>query len=193
MIAECAMSYPIVPLCQTLQVSVSGYYAWKRLQPSQRQQADRGLGEEMARLHHRSRQTYGSPRLHAELPAQGIQCGRKRVIRLMHHQHLSARRPRHRCRTTDSQHLYPIAPNELARDFTARQPNEKWVADMTGVWTQEGWLYVALVLDVYRRLMVGWAMAAQRDEGLVRQALQMALAHRQPEAGLLQHSDRGSH
>ena len=182
MIAECARTYPIVHLCRALQVSSSGYSAWKRRQPSQRQQHDERLGATIEKIHQESRRTYGSPRLHAELHAQGIHCGRKRVMRLM----------RHRCRTTDSQHPHPVAPNVLARDFTARRPNEKWVADITGVWTQEGWLYVALILDVFSRLIVGWAMAATRDEGLVHSALRMALAQRQPDTGLVHHSDRGS-
>jgi putative transposase len=191
-IAECATTYPVVHLCRALHVSPSGYYAWKRRQPSQRQQHDERLGEAIERIYQGSRQTYGSPRLHAELHMQGIACGRKRVIRLMRQRHLSARRTHHRCRTTDSQHTHPVAPNVLARDFTASHPNEKWVADITGVWTQEGWLYVALILDVYSRLIVGWAMAATRDEGLVHTALRMALLQRQPGTGLLHHSDRGS-
>jgi len=140
-------------------------------------------------MYQRSRQTYGSLRVQAELHAQGIGGGRKRVMR---QRHLSAQRTRHRCRTTDSQHTHPVAPNVLARDFPAGRPNEKWVADITGVWTQDGRLYVALILDVYRRLMVGWAMAVIRDEGLVDAALRMALLQRQPDTDLLHHSDRGA-
>lgn len=173
-------------------MSPSGYYAWKRRQPSQRQQHDVQLGAAIEQIYQESRRTYGSPRLQAELHAQGIGCGRKRVMRLMRQRHLCAQRTRHRCRTTDSQHTHPVAPNVLARDFTAHRPNEKWVADSTGVWTHEGWLYVALVLDVYSRLIVGWAMAATRDEGLVHAALRMALLQRQPDMGLVHHSDRGS-
>lgn len=191
-IAQLTGTYPVVHLCRALAVSPSGYYDWKRRQPSQRQQHDEQLGEAIEQIYRRSRRTYGSPRVQAELHAQGIGGGRKRVMRLMRQRHLSAQRTRHRCRTTDSQHTHPVAPNVLARDFTAGRPNEKWVADITGVWTQEGWLYVALVLDVYSRLIVGWAMAATRDEGLVQRALRMALRQRQPEAGLLHHSDRGS-
>jgi len=191
-IAQLATTYPVVRLCRALAVSPSGYYAWKRRRPSQRQQHDEQIGEALEQIYQGSRQTYGSPRLHAELQVRGIGCGRKRVIRLMRQRHLSAQRTRHRCRTTDSQHTHPVAPNVLARDFTARHPNEKWVADITGVWTHEGWLYVALILDVYSRLIVGWAMAATRDETLVQNALHMALLQRQPDAGLLHHSDRGS-
>ena len=192
MIAQWATTYPVAHLCQALQVSESGYYAWKRRQPSQRQQHDAVVGEQIARVYQQSRQTYGSPRIQAEFQAAGMRCGRNRVIRLMRQQQLSARRPRHRCRTTDSQHANPVAPNTLARNFTASRPNEKWVADITGVWTQEGWLYVALVLDVYSRLVVGWAMAAHRDDTLVLTALHMAVARRRPTLGLLHHSDRGS-
>jgi putative transposase len=190
--AQLAPSYPVVRLCRALSVSPSGYYAWKRRQPSRRQQQDERLGAAIEQMHQASQRTYGSPRLQAELHAQGIRCGRKRVIRLMRQRHLCAQRPRHRSRTTDSQHLHPVAPNVLARNFTARRPNEKWVADITGVWTHEGWLYVALILDVYSRLIVGWAMAATRDEGLVHAALHMALLRRRPGPGLIHHSDRGS-
>lgn len=192
MIAELATTYPIVHLCRALHVSESGYYAWKRRQPSHRQQQDALLGEQIQRAYQMSRQTYGSPRIHAEVQAAGQRCGRKRVMRLMRAYGLTAQQPRHRCRTTDSAHTNPVASNQLARNFTASRPNEKWVADITGVWTQAGWLYVALVLDVYSRLIVGWAMAATRDEGLVLTAMQMALTHRQPDGPLLHHSDRGS-
>jgi len=191
-IAELAPTYPIVALCRALQVSESGYYAWKRRSPSQRQQQDITLGEQIDHVYQVSRQTYGSPRIHAEVQAAGHQCGRKRVMRLMRARGLTAQRQRHRCRTTDSFHANPVAPNSLARDFTARRPNEKWVADITGVWTQTGWLYVALVLDVYSRLIVGWAMDATRDDELVLKAMRMALAYRRPDAALLHHSDRGS-
>jgi len=191
-IADLAEIYPVKHLCQALQVSPSGYYAWKKRTQSARQQADMQLAEQIEQIYHASRQTYGSPRIHAELQATGTRCGRKRVIRLMRQRGLSAQRQRHRCRTTDSSHAHPVAPNRLAREFWATRPNEQWVADSTGVWTAEGWLSVALVLDVYSRLVIGWAMAAHRDDTLVLMALRMALARRQPEAALLHHSDRGS-
>jgi transposase InsO family protein len=150
------------------------------------------LGERIVRLYQANRQVYGSPRIHAALRAEGQQCGRKRVARLMREQGLSAKRRTHRVRTTDSQHEHPVAPNLLNRDFTASAPNTKWVADITGVWTWEGWLYLAVVLDIFSRMVVGWAMDQHREEALVEQAALMALARRHPEPGLLHHSDRGS-
>jgi putative transposase len=192
LIAQLRSAYPLTQLCHALQVSASGYYAWQRRATSQRQQQDIALGAQIEQIAQTSRQTYGSPRIHAELQATGIVCGRKRVIRLMRQRGIAAQRHRRRCRTTDSRHLNPVAPNTLGRNFTASRPNEKWVADITGVWTQQGWLYVALVLDVYSRLVIGWAMSAHRDETLVLTALRMALAQRRPDAPLLHHSDRGS-
>jgi putative transposase len=126
------------------------------------------------------------------LHAEGKRCGRKRVARLMRARGLSATLPRHRTRTTDSRHEHPVAPNLLERDFTADAPNTKWVADITAIWTMEGWLYLAVVLDIFSRMVVGWAMDAHREAVLVESALQMALARRHPEPGLLHHSDRGS-
>ena len=149
------------------------------------------LGEQIARLYQSNRQVYGSPRIHAALRAEGQQCGRKRVARLMREQGLSAKRRTHRTRTTDSQHDQLVAPNLLNRDFTASAPNRKWVADITGVWTWEGWLYLAVVLDIFSRMVVGWAMDSHRDEALVERAALMALARRHHEPGLLHHSDRG--
>jgi transposase InsO family protein len=175
-----------------LDVSVSGYYAWKQRPASARQIADEQLSVGIRRAHEAAHQIYGSRRIHAELAEQGGSCGRKRVVRLMRKLGLKARRQRHRTVTTDSQHSDPVAPNLLHRDFSAPAPNTKWVTDITGVWTAEGWLYVAVVLDLYSRLVVGWAMAAHRDTDLVEQALHMALGRRHPAAGLLHHSDRGS-
>lgn len=126
-IAEYASRHPVVHLCRALQVSMSGYYTWKHRQPSQRQQHDAQLGEEIERIYQRSHRTYGSLRLHA----QGIRCRRKRVIRLMRQRYISAQRTRHRCRTIDIQHARLVAPNVLARDFTASRPHEKWVAEIT--------------------------------------------------------------
>ena len=139
-----------------------------------------------------NRRVYGSPRVHAELRAQGIHCARKRVARLMREQGLFAQRPRHRTVTTRSEPGAQVAPNLLQRDFSADQPDKKWVADTTYIWTAEGWLYLAVVLDLFSRMVVGWSMAAIQDATLVVQALQMAVTRRRPEAGLLHHSDRGS-
>lgn len=139
-----------------------------------------------------TRGVYGSPRVHAELQAQGSICARKRVARLMREQELFAQRPRHRRVTTKSEPGAQVAPNLLQRDFRADQPNTKWVADTTYIWTAEGWLYLAVVLDLFSRMVVGWSMAACQDATLVVQALHMAIARRRPQAGLLHHSDRGS-
>jgi putative transposase len=150
------------------------------------------LTERITQLYQANRQVYGSPRLHAALRANGHACGKKRVARLMRQCGLSAKLRRHRTRTTDSQHDHPVAENVVGRDFTVTAPNTKWVADITGVWTAGGWLYLAVVLDIYSRMVVGWAMDAHREAVLIENALQMARARRHPEPGLLHHSDRGS-
>jgi transposase InsO family protein len=191
-IAEHRQEYPVSTMCRVLEVAVSGFYAWHKRAPSRRSQQNTGLGEQIARIYQQNRQVYGSPRIHAVLRAEGQSCGKKRVARLMRERGLSARPRKHRTRTTDSQHEQPVAPNLLNREFTATAPNTKWVTDITAVWTTEGWLYLAVVLDIFSRLVVGWAMDAHRDEALVEQAARMALAQRQPEPGLLHHSDRGS-
>ena len=179
-------------LCETLEVSVSGYYDWRQRPMSQHAQADAELAKQLQAAYHAHRRLYGSPRLYVELHEQGISCSRKRVARLMRELGLCARRARHRTRTTCCDPEARVAPNVLNRDFTAKAPNEKWTGDITAVWTYEGWLYLAVVLDLFSRRVVGWAMAATQDEALVEKALRMALFHRHPEAGLLFHSDRGS-
>ena len=138
------------------------------------------------------RQVYGSPRIHAVLKARGIDCSRKRVVRLMHQLGLSAQPKRSRKPTTKSDPRARFAPNHLNREFTAQEPNTKWVTDTKAVETAEGWLYLAVILDLFSRLVIGWAMAATEDAALVELALRMAVARRNPEAGLLHHSDRGS-
>jgi putative transposase len=158
---------------------------------SQHQREDGQLAEHIQAAYHANRGVYGSPRVHAELQAQGIRCARKRVARLMRELGLAARRPRHRTVTTRSDPSAQVAPNLLDRDFTATRPNEKWTGDITAIWTYEGWLYLAAVLDLYSRRVVGWAMAASQDETLVEMALRMAVLQRCPQAGLLHHTDRG--
>ncbi len=178
-----------------LGVSVRGYYAWRSREPSQHQQTDAVLLKAIRTAYQAGRGLYGSPRIHAALRQQGLCCSRKRVARLMRQQGIySRRRPKRRVRTTDSQHNRPVAPNLLKRDFSANAANEKWVGDIVGIWTDEGWLYLAALLDTYSRLIVGWAMSVYRDEALVEAALHMALVRRdrpQP-ANLIQHTDRGS-
>jgi putative transposase len=191
--ASQARTFAVSAMCHALDVSVSGYYAWRRRTPSPRAQADAALAAQIQTTFVAGRGVYGSPRIHAALRRQGIRCGRKRVARLLRAQGLCATRPhRHKPRTTDSQHSQPVAPNLLARDFTATAPNRKWVADITSIPTHSGWLYLAGILDVYSRRAIGYAMDVCRDERLVEPALDMALAGRRPAAGLVHHSDRGS-
>lgn len=186
---------PIQRACRVLRVSVSGYYAWQqRRQHAQANDADERLVAHIRAVFADSRGTYGSPRVTAALRQQGMVCNHKRVARLMRHHGLVAKhRRRRRVRTTDSRHAFPIAPNRLQRTFSAARPNEKWVADLTYIDTAEGWLYLALVLDIFSRKIVGWAMDQHMGSDLVERALRMALAQRQPPKGeLLHHSDRGS-
>lgn len=155
-------------MCRVLSVSASGYYAWGKREPSQRQREDEHLTEQIRQAFQKGRQVYGSPRVHAELRAQGIHCGRHRVARLMREAGLQAiYKCRRRMTTTDSRHSDPVAPNLLAREFTAPAPDKKWLTDITAIWTAQGWLYLAVVLDVYSRLIVGWAMSPHREESLV--------------------------
>jgi len=157
-----------------------------------RASANRQLLDEIRRVHGDSRGRYGSPRVHAALRAEGRQIGRNRVARLMHHHGICARQKRRFCRTTDSRHGFPLAPNLLGRRFTASAPDRMWLADITYVPTAEGWLYLAVVLDMFSRRVVGWAMDKRITRELTLNALRMAIATRRPRPGLLHHSDRGS-
>jgi putative transposase len=184
--------FPIEFMCGQLEVSRSGFYAWSQRPESAHQQQDQQLAQEVAQAHRDSRGTYGSPRVHAELKAQGRKVSRKRVARLMRKQKLAARKKRRSVRTTDSNHSNPVAPNVLERDFSPHQPNSTWATDITYIWTTEGWLYLAVVLDLFSRRVVGWSMSEHIDTKLVLGALEMALEGRQPPQGLIHHSDRGS-
>ena len=184
--------YPVVVLCRVMQVGRSGFYAWQRRVPSARARTDQVLQTHIARAFGDSRGTYGSPRIRAQLNAQGVSASKRRVARLMHSGGLYALRKRRFVRTTDSAHKRPIAPNLLQRDFTAAAPNRVWVTDITCVWTRQGWLYLAAMLDLFSRRVVGWAMSEHIDEKLVLAALNMALITRRPARGLIHHSDRGS-
>jgi len=179
-------------MCKMLDVSASGYYAWRDRPESMRASANRQLLDEIRRVHGDSRGRYGSPRVHAALRAEGRQIGRNRVARLMHHHGIRARQKRRFCRTTDSRHDFPLAPNLLGRRFTASAPDRVWLADITYVPTAEGWLYLAVVLDMFSRRVVGWAMDERITQQLTLNALRMAIATRRPRPGLLHHSDRGS-
>jgi IS6 family transposase len=159
---------------------VSGYYEWRMREPSANAREDGELARRIHHIFHEHRQVYGSPRVHAELRAQGVHCSKQRVARLMREMELAAKRHRHKPVGTTRTRAAPVAPNLLNREFEAEAPNSKWVSDTTFVWTTEGWLYVAVILDLFSRLVVGWAMSPHNDEQLVRQALEMALARRCP-------------
>jgi putative transposase len=191
-VADHASQYPVIVICRVLGLARSGYYAWRSHSISQRTQQDEVLAQQIKHIFVASRQTYGSPRIHAELRAQGLRCARKRVARLMRQANLVAR-PRRRCiRTTDSRHTHPIAPNRLERHFTSAAPNLVWVTDITYLATREGWLYLAVVLDLFARRVVGWSMQASLERGLVVGALRHAYERRERPVGVLHHSDRGS-
>ena len=175
-----------------LEVSENGYFNWRKRGICQRKQDDKQLTVRIEDAFHDNRGVYGSPRIHAELKEQGIRCGRKRIIRLMQQQQLVTKRRRRNAQKTESTHPFPVAPNILQRDFAADAPNQKWMTDMTFIATSEGWLYLAGVIDAYSRKLIGWAMGKEHDATLVKDALQMALVQRDPEAGLVHHSDRGS-
>jgi putative transposase len=186
--------HPIRALCQALEVSASGYYDWEQRKscPAPRAREEQKLQAQIARLHEESRQTYGAPRVQMQLRGQGQRHGRNRIARLMRAEGICGRpKKRYRVRTTDSHHDQPIAPNRLAEVPAARGPNQIWVADITYVSTGQGWVYVAAILDLYSRRIVGWAVSQQINTALVMMALNMALVHRQPPQGLLFHSDRG--
>jgi len=182
---------PTRRLCAALKVSRSGYYAWTRRPPSNRAVGDAKLIPVIRACYAKSRATYGSPRILRDLRALDYRIARKRVARLMRQEGLSARPPRRYRATTDSKHTLPVAPNVVARRFHADGPNRVWVTDMTYVWTWEGWLFLAAIVDVFSRRIVGWAVADHLRTELALEALGMALGIRQPEEGLVHHSDRG--
>lgn len=191
-IQEYDRRYPIRLMCRALAVSSAGYYAWRARPASTRAVANRMLLATIRVLHQESRQTYGSPSIWRALRAQGHQVGKHRVARLMRHDGLRANTMKPWRATTDSSHRLPVAANTLHRQFTVAEPNRVWAGDITYIWTLEGGLYLAVLLDLYSRAVIGWAMGPRLTGDLVEQALRMALTTRQPTAGLLHHSDRGS-
>ena len=184
-------SYPMRILCRVLKVSPSGYYAWRNRKPSQRDLDDEELRPKVVEAFKVGRGTYGSPRVLRELVDQGLEVGRRRIARLMRDLGLQGVSPRKFRVTTNSDHEHPIAENVLARNFQASGPNEKWTTDITYVWTAEGWLYLAIVMDLYSRRIVGWATADHLETSLCLDALEMALGHGANVKGLIHHSDRG--
>jgi putative transposase len=191
-IASKEVAFPVDAMCRVLAVSRSGYYAWRKRPEPTRKSLDAQLAAEIAGAHKRSRGIYGSPRVHRDLKARGIRVSKKRVERLMRERGLRGRRKRRFCCTTDSRHALPIAPNVLDRRFEADGPNRVWVGDVTYIATGEGWLYLAVLLDLFSRRVVGWATSATNDRALALAALSHALKHRRPRPGLLHHTDRGS-
>jgi len=183
---------PIAVACKLLNVSRSGFYAWQERGPSARKAEDEKLAVHIRAIHEASGERYGSPRVHAELEAGGVAVSRKRVARLMAEMSLESVRKRPYKATTDSKHALPVAENILDRKFEVDGPNVAWVTDITYVWTAEGWLYLAAILDLFSRRVVGHAMSEHIDRALVLDALRDAIGRRVPNAGLVHHSDRGS-
>jgi putative transposase len=185
-------AYPIRWMCKHLQVSPSGFYAWCQRPEAEHQRRDRELAVRIAAIHHEHKKRYGSPQVYNQLKKEGEAVSKKRVARIMREQGLSARPPKRFRRTTDSTHALPVAKNLLGRNFTSERPDKVWVSDITYVRTWEGWLYVAVVLDLFSRRAVGWAIADHMQTELALDALRMAIRQRCPGPGLIHHSDRGS-
>jgi putative transposase len=175
-----------------LEVSRSGFYAWIVRPESARDAQDRALGTRIEKIHEKSRGTYGSPRVHAKLAQEGIRCGRKRIARVMRDRSLRSKVRRKFRATTDSNHSFPVAKNLLQQNFFASEPNRVWVVDITYIWTLEGWLYLASILDLCSRMIVGWCLDMTMTRQLVLNALENAVGRRNVRPGLIHHSDRGS-
>jgi len=184
--------FPVTAMCRVLKVSRSGYYAWKRRPDSPRVSEDRRTAVIIAAIQQLVKRVYGTPRMHRELTARGEKIGRRRVARVMKQNGLQSRCRRKFRVTTQSDHLHAVAPDRLQRNFTPKGPNQAWVADITYIATREGWLYLAVVLDLYSRMVVGWKLGERINQQLVIDALQMGVARRKPTAVLVHHSDRGS-
>ena len=183
--------YPVLVMCNVLKVSSSGYYAWRGRPESRRSREDRKLKAIIRSVYEESRQTYGSPRILDELRDQGIRCGRKRVVRLMKEDQMVPKKARRFRRTTVAVPDHTKAPNVLGREFKVDAPDTVWVGDITYLWTPEGWLYLAVLLDLFSRRVVGWAVSSRLGQELAVAALERALFERGSHEGLLHHSDRG--
>ena len=185
-------NFPIKVMCRLLEVSRSGYYRWRNATPSKRAREDAQLKPQIAAVYAESRETYGSPRIHVELVERGVEVGRHRIARLMRAMGLSAVPGRRFRTTTNSKHDLGFAPDLVKRDFNPTAPNRLWVSDITYVWTDDGWAYLAVVLDLFSRLVVGWAIANHMRSTLVLDALERAVMLREVDGELTHHSDRGS-
>lgn len=192
LIDQAKKAFPVHRLCKVLGVSQSGYFAWRNRKPSRRQLDDMVLLAHIRAQFATSNETYGAPRMHVELREDGLDVGRHRVARLMRDNGLKALQKRRYKKTTDSNHGGPVAPNLLDQDFACDGPDQKWGADISYIWTAEGWLYLAIVLDLYSRRIVGWAVSDRLKKGLAIMALTRAISTRRPPPGLIHHSDRGS-
>jgi putative transposase len=184
--------FPVAVMCSVFQVSRSGYYAWNKRPESSRSKENRELSQEIATIHRESDGIYGSPKIHGELQRRGKRHGKNRIVRLMRKDGLYSKTKRKFRVTTDSNHSQPVAPNLLNREFTPASANQAWVCDITYIWTAEGWLYLAIVMDLFSRTIVGWSMAERMTRQLTMDALTLAAKRRNPPRGLLHHSDRGS-
>jgi putative transposase len=185
-------SYALEALCTTLEVSASGFAYWKRGGARHKRLSDAQLLTLIRAVHAQSKGAYGSPRVWRELKHQGVPVSRERVARLMREHDIRAKHKRRYKATTDSKHDLPVAPNRLDRQFAPERPDQVWTADITYIPTAEGWLYLAVVMDLYTRMIVGWSMGARMTRDLVIDALRMAHFRRRPKRGLMHHSDRGS-
>lgn len=192
MIKEQSQQFPVTVMCRLLTVSVSGYYHWLTRVPSLREEENIKLAIKIKAIFDDEKSRPGAPRITKRLNAEGDPAGRHRVAKIMQQNGWRARAAKKFKATTNSNHRLPVAPNLLEQDFSAQKPNEKWVSDITYVWTDEGWLYLAVVMDLYSRMVVGWAISERMTAQLVIDALQMALWRRKPPRGLIVHSDRGS-
>jgi putative transposase len=187
-----SVQWPVAVLCETLDVSRSGYYAWVARPEAPKVAADAAIVEDIKAAHAAGRGAYGSPRVVRVLRRDGRTIGENRVARLMRESGVVGRKKKRFKKTTDSNHPDPIAPNVLERNFTVELPNTAWVTDVTYVPTRQGWLYLAAILDLFSRRVVGWAASANNDRALALAALDRAVAEREPKAGVIHHSDRGS-
>jgi len=184
--------FPIGALCRAMRVSRTGYHRWRNRQPCRRNREEVELLIHIKASHKESKETYGSPRVHQDLLAMGVRCGRHRVARIMRKHAIRALYKERFVVTTDSNHEMPVAENLLEQKFGSEKPNARWLADITYIWTSEGWLYLAAIIDLFSRRAVGWAMDKNIDRSLVITALTAALRQRRPLEGLICHSDRGS-
>ena len=184
--------YPLTVLCSVLCVSRSGYYRWLHREPSERKLREEERALKIKAIHEKSRKTYGSPRVCVELRKKGEVISPKTVAKVMKNEGISVRPRRKFKATTDSRHTKRIAPNLLERDFTAERPNQVWVTDVTAFWTVAGWCYLAAIIDLFSRRVVGWAVSESNDTQLALTALRRAIKSRRPPPGLMHHSDRGS-